>query len=152
MIDSGKYIEDNMSKPEIFTGGLVKNEDGSIQFNNDFKIKLLDIQRYYTISLFNKNFRGWHGHKQEHKYCLCLDGSVKIGAVEIDNWDNPSKNLIPLWYDLKEDDCKILHIPGGYANGVMNLNDTDSRIMFFSNFTLSESENDDYRFLPKYWR
>lgn len=142
-------------KEKIFKGGISKNETGELLFNNNLKINLYNIKRFYTVSLYNKNeFRGWHGHKNENKYCLCLSGVIKIGMVKINNFENPSKDLIPEWYILTENDCEILHIPGGYANGIMKIDrdESKSRILFFSDISIGETEKDDYRYDKDLWR
>jgi dTDP-4-dehydrorhamnose 3,5-epimerase len=42
-------------------------------------------------------------------------------------------------------------IPGGYANGFKALED-NSRLLAFSNLSLEESRQDDYRFEKNMWK
>lgn len=145
--------EDNI-KNKVIKGGIHFDDYGNVLFNNNFNLYEREIKRFYIISLNTKNqFKGWHGHKNESKYCFCVKGIVKIGMVKIDNFENPQKDLVPDWYILKENDCEILHIPGGYANGAMKIdkNDMAGKVLFFSNMTLEESQNDDYRYDRNNW-
>jgi dTDP-4-dehydrorhamnose 3,5-epimerase len=145
---------EKFNKDKIIQGKIILREDGDIQFFNPFHIDLEKIKRMYVIDLFKENeFRGWHGHKKEKKWCICLKGFAKVGIIKIDNFDNPSDDLKPEWYILRENDCEILYIPNGYANGVMKFTNLDDcKVLFFSNKTVSESESDDYRFDNKKWR
>jgi len=148
-------FEHDIIKNRIIKGGIYYDEFGNLLFNNDFRIDLNKIKRFYIVSLDNRyQFKGWHGHKKEEKYCLCLSGMVKTGMVKIDNFDNPSRDLVSEWYILKENDCEILHIPGGYANGLMKIdkNNNQSKVLFFSNMSISESANDDFRYGVDIWR
>jgi dTDP-4-dehydrorhamnose 3,5-epimerase-like enzyme len=43
-----------------------------------------------------------------------------------------------------------LFIPGGYANGAMNLTD-ENEIRYFSSASLGESSNDDFRIDAQFW-
>lgn len=142
----------NEIKDKIIKGGIYHDDYGSILFNNNFHINLNNIKRFYVSLMVNKyHFKGWHGHKIEGKYCLCLTGIAKIGMVKIDNFQNPSKDLISEWYILKENDCEILYIPGGYANGLMSIVNIESKVLFFSTMSISESMDDDYRYDKDMW-
>ena len=70
--------------------------------------------------------------------------------VKLDDFNKPSKNLDIEKFTLEYTQPKIIIIPKGYANGVMNLK-PDSKIIFFSDKTLKDSANDDYRFEYNYW-
>ncbi|GAH91067.1 unnamed protein product, partial [marine sediment metagenome] len=54
-----------------------------------------------------------------------------IGAVAIDDWENPSKDSRVWRYVLSADKPSILYIPAGYGNGFMSLTE-DAKLMFFS--------------------
>lgn len=77
-------------------------------------------------------------------------GEVIIQLVNIDNWEKPSKNLEVKKYYLSENDNSILYIPPGYANGFKFLSPNASLIVF-SDRTLKESENDDFRYDKNMW-
>jgi dTDP-4-dehydrorhamnose 3,5-epimerase len=79
-----------------------------------------------------------------------LEGAALIGAVQIDDWENPSKELPIAKYILSEKKPKVLFIPAGYANGFMSLTQ-NARLVFFSTSTVAESMGDDIRFHARYW-
>ena len=61
-----------------------------------------------------------------------------------------SKKLKAKKIFLSENNPQILFVPKGYANGIMNL-EPNSKLLVFSDMTLLESGNDDYRFAYDYW-
>ena len=75
---------------------------------------------------------------------------IKICAVKIDNWKNPSKTLSVKEFVINANSPKILYIPGGYAHGTQNLK-ADSKLMVFSTFSLEQTIKDDYRFKSDLW-
>ena len=98
-----------------------------------------------------KNFiRAWHGHLKEEKYIGCIKGTFQISAVKIDNEKKPSKKNKIFNFILNKSDSDFVHIPKGFANGSMSLED-DSELLIFSTSSLSESLKDDFRFDAKYW-
>jgi dTDP-4-dehydrorhamnose 3,5-epimerase len=137
-----------MIEPILSEGNISVDDRGQLSFVNE---KIDSIQRFYIVSNHKSHFiRAWHGHRFEHKFVTVIQGSAIIGLVKIDDWNNPSKELIPKKYILSSNKPSLLYIPAGYANGFMNLSQ-DTKIMFFSTSTLEESKNDDYRFDPYYW-
>ncbi len=136
-------------KPEIIDGGIAVDDRGIVSFCNAFDFK--GVKRFYYLSNHRTNFvRAWHGHKKEAKYITVLNGAAVIGAVKIDNWKNPSKELKPERFVLSYQRPQILYIPPAYANGIMNLTE-DTIIMVFSTATTDESRDDDWRFKANYW-
>ena len=77
-------------------------------------------------------------------------GSAIVAAVRVDDWTSPRKDMPVHRYVLSADKPSVLHIPAGYANGVMTLT-ADARLVFFSTATLEESRDDDVRFDARYW-
>ncbi|WP_394775103.1 WxcM-like domain-containing protein [Flavobacterium sp.] len=135
--------------PKIIQGGNFSDHRGTISFVNDFSFK--NIERFYIISNSDENpIRAWQGHKLDAKNFYCLNGSFKIHFVQIDNWDNPSKDLIIDTVIISENDSKILHIPAGYANAVQSL-ESNSKLISFSTLPLSNVEDDDVRYTSDYW-
>ena len=138
-----------MDKPKIIEGGMVVDVRGEIGFVNDFNFK--DVKRFYMIKNHKEGFpRAWHGHKKEAKYVMVLSGSLLIGAVKIDDWEKPSKDLKPERFVLSEHKPSVLYIPAGYANGFMSLS-TNTKAIFYSTSTLEESLKDDIRYEARYW-
>jgi dTDP-4-dehydrorhamnose 3,5-epimerase len=70
--------------------------------------------------------------------------------VKLDHWDSPSKDLPLQEFILDSDRNYILHVPEGYATG-LQANAPNSKLMVFSDFTLEESANDDFRFDKELW-
>jgi len=138
-----------MDEPVIIKGGLAVDDRGEVGFANDFHFD--NVKRFYTLSNHSKGFiRAWHGHKKESKYFHVIKGTTLICAVKIDNWENPSKNLMVARYTLSEKSPSVLFVPAGFANGSMSLTD-DCKIIVFSTSTLEESLNDDFRFEAHLW-
>lgn len=139
-------MEDNI---KLFNGGLAVDDRGQVSFVNDFNFE--NVKRFYIVSNHKQGFiRAWHGHKNESKYLSVISGTALIGAVKIDNWEKPSKDLKPDRFVLTEKKPQVLYIPKGYANGFKTLT-ADTRIIFYSTSNLEESLNDDFRFDSRYW-
>ncbi|MFM8857501.1 MAG: dTDP-4-dehydrorhamnose 3,5-epimerase family protein [Actinomycetota bacterium] len=138
-----------MSEPMLLTGGVAVDDRGSVSFVNDFDFA--GVKRFYIVDNHRKGFiRAWHAHRHEAKYVVVVKGSALVAAVEIDDWDNPSKDLKIHRHVLSERAPKVLAIPAGYANGFMSLTD-DARLMFLSTATLEDSLDDDVRWESRYW-
>jgi len=138
-----------MDKPELIQGGIAVDDRGSVGFVNDFDFR--NVKRFYTVENHQQGFvRAWHAHKKEMKYVMAVAGSVLVGAVKIDDWDNPSKESVPEKFVLSDRKPCVLYIPSGYANGFMSLT-ADAKIMFFSSSSLEESVGDDFRYSARYW-
>lgn len=130
-------------------GGLAEDARGQVSFVNEFPFQ--EFKRFYTITNHEFGFvRAWHGHKFESKAYFVVSGAVQVGAVKIDDWSNPSPDCDVVTHILDAGKPGVLFIPGGYANGFKSLTQ-DAKVIIFSNFTLEESLNDDYRFEPFYW-
>lgn len=138
-----------MNEPTLIKGGLAVDDRGTVGFVNDFNFA--GVKRFYSVENHRQGFvRAWHAHKNEGKYVMVVKGSALIGAVEIDNWENPSKSLKVYRYVLSEKSPAVLFIPPGFANGFMSLTE-DSKIIFFSTSELKDSLNDDIRYDAHYW-
>lgn len=137
------------SKPVMMTGGLAADDRGELGFVNDFHFA--DVKRFYTVSNYRQGFiRAWHAHKREAKYVTAVSGAAVVGAVRVDNWEEPSRELPIDRFVLSAHKPSVLYIPSGYANGFMSLT-TDLKLMFFSTSTLEESQGDDFRYDARYW-
>lgn len=135
--------------PKIIQGGNFSDHRGTISYVNDFSFK--DIERFYIISNSVENpIRAWQGHKLDAKNFYCLSGSFKIHFVKVDNWENPSRDLIIETVLVSESENKIVHIPPGYANAIESL-ESDSKLISFSTLPLSDVSNDDVRYPSDYW-
>ena len=138
-----------LNKPFIINGDLSADDRGELMFVNQFNMEL--VKRFYVVSNHKQGFiRAWHAHKLESKYVFIVNGTALISTVQIDDWDNPSNDLMVDKFVLTAKKPSILYIPSGYANGFKTLS-TDTKIIFFSTSTLKDSIDDDYRFDAYKW-
>ncbi len=138
-----------MSELRLIKGGLAVDDRGQVSFVNDFDFE--GVKRFYAVENHNCGFiRAWHAHKKESKYVMVVKGAALIGAVEIDDWDNPSKDALVHRHVLSERAPSVLFIPAGYANGFMSLTE-DTKILFFSTSSLQDSVGDDFRYDARHW-
>lgn len=139
----------SVKEPKIIDGGIARDERGQLTFANGFDME--SVKRFYMVENSSLDvIRAWHGHAKEEKYVFVVSGKALVGAVFLDDLVEPDKNNTVHTFTLSADEPKILHIPGGYANGFKSL-DSDTRVIFFSTTSLSESQNDDFRFPIDYW-
>jgi dTDP-4-dehydrorhamnose 3,5-epimerase-like enzyme len=140
-------MDDNFSL--ITEGGLFSDTRGTVSFVNDFN--LAPVKRFYLISHPNTDIvRAWQGHKIERKWFYCIQGSFEVKVVKIDDWVHPSKELIIQSYVLTANKSQVLTVTEGCATGIRAL-EIDASLMVFSDKTLDEAKNDDYRFDKNYW-
>lgn len=133
----------------LIEGALSVDDRGEVVFCNGFDMKA--VRRFYRVSNHKPGFiRAWHAHKKETKFVLALSGSAVVAAVKIDNWDSPDKKSAVHRYVLSKKKPAIMVIPAGYANGFMTLS-AGTELMFFSDRTLEETKEDDYRYDAYYW-
>lgn len=136
---------------QIINGGFAVDDRGWINFANDFNFSEYGVKRFYQVQNFSTStIRAWHAHKNEAKFVYVAEGSAIFGAVKLDNFDTPSKDLEINRFILSEKNPEVLFIPPGYANGFRAL-EKETRVIFFSTNTLKESQKDDYRFPADYW-
>ena len=136
-------------EPKLIQGRKFSDYRGSISYVNDFSFE--DIERFYIISNSLENpVRAWQGHKLDAKNFYCLSGAFNIHFVKIDNWENPSKDLIIETVFVSESESKIVHIPAGYANAIESL-EGNSKLISFSTLSLANQSDDDVRYPSDYW-
>lgn len=138
-----------MNQPQILSGDFHKDERGILAYNNNFD--LAPIKRFYTIEHKDDQVkRAWQGHKREQKWFQVVQGSFLVLVIKPDKWEDPSFDLKPTEFILQEDKNEVLHVPGGFATGFKAL-EPNSKLLVFSDFTLEESNEDDYRFDQERW-
>lgn len=136
-------------EPVLMEGGLAVDDRGSVAFVNDFGF--LGVKRFYAVRNHHRGFvRAWHAHRREAKYVTVVSGAAVVGAVRIDDWDQPSPDLPANRYVLSAQKPAVLYIPPGYANGFMSLT-KDTVMVFFSTATVEESRADDVRYDARLW-
>lgn len=137
------------NKPSLVNIKISSDKRGSVYSSNEFTFR--KIKRFYVVeNSKSEKIRAFHGHFREEKFALVISGKVLLCVLQIDDKTNPQKNVKPYRFVLDENDPKIVHIPGGFANGFKVLKN-GSKIMFFSTSTLSKSLKDDFRFPYDYW-
>jgi dTDP-4-dehydrorhamnose 3,5-epimerase-like enzyme len=137
------------AQPRLLAGDLAVDDRGEVGFVNDFDFQ--GVKRFYTVRNHRAGFvRAWHAHRREAKYVTVLVGAAIVGAVPIDDWDKPSKDLSVVRHVLSAARPQILFVPAGFANGFMALTE-DTKLVFFSTSTVEESRGDDVRYDARYW-
>lgn len=136
-------------QPKIIKGNHHTDDRGTLTFNNDFNA--LGIKRIYSIENKSVDFvRAWQGHQIEQRWFSAIAGSFRIKLIEIDQWENPSKNLPVLEFILSSDNLDILHIPGGFATSIQALEEK-SKLLLFADYQLGEIQ-DEFRFPNDYFK
>ncbi|WP_405381783.1 hypothetical protein [Maribacter sp. LLG6340-A2] len=134
----------------IFEGATHADERGTIKFFNT--LDMTEIVRMYEISPSSTHLiRAWQGHQFEKKWFYCNEGSFNINIIKVPNFKEPSTLLLPQKIILKSTEPCCLALPGGYATGIKALEE-NSKITVFSNYSLENSKNDDYRFPVEHWK
>jgi dTDP-4-dehydrorhamnose 3,5-epimerase len=135
---------------QLIKGNIHKDQRGIVRFVNDFHFE--NVKRFYSITHPNTStIRAWQGHKLETKYFYVTKGSFLINWIKIDNWQQPSKDLKINTHTLSDNQSEILIIPPGHVNGFKALAPYSTMIVF-SDMSLEESKEDDYRFDLAYFK
>jgi len=131
-------------KTALFKGDSFSDTRGKLLFFNTFTMQ--EIVRFYQIEPDNSDvIRGWQAHKQEKKWFYCIEGGFEINLIKVDDFETPNINLESEKYFLDVDVPIVLAVPKGYATAFKAI-DNNSKLIVYSNFTLEQSKNDDYRF------
>jgi len=135
--------------PELLRGGTAIDDRGHLGYVNG--VDFTPVRRLYVVSNHRPGFvRAWHGHQREDKWVMVVSGAAIVAAVEVDDWEHPSRDAMVHRFVLSEHQPDILHIPAGYANGFKTLT-PGTRVMFWSTATLEGSLSDDFRWPATYW-
>jgi dTDP-4-dehydrorhamnose 3,5-epimerase-like enzyme len=138
-----------MSELRVLTGDLAVDDRGEVRFVNDFTFD--GVRRFYTVRNHRAGFvRAWHAHRREAKYVTVVEGAAIVGAVRIDDWSQPSRDLPVDRFVLSASRPRVVFIPAGYANGFMSLT-AGAHLVFYATSTLAESHGDDVRYDARYW-
>ena len=136
-------------QPSILKGGIFTDHRGSMRFVNDFRFG--DVKRFYFIKHPDPTVvRAWQGHQFEKKYFYPIAGSFLVAWVKIDDFENPSRDLLPEYHILSTENSEIISVPKGYANGLKAL-EPNSELLIFSDMDLEESVNEKIRFSADWW-
>lgn len=138
-----------MTEIRMIEGGIFVDDRGRISHVNS--LDMSEIERFYVIHQSDISvIRAWHAHQFEKKWFYAVKGSFTIALVKIDNWEEPSIDLVPEVYQLTAADSHILYAPEGYANGV-KANEPDSVLLVYSNKKLTVALNDSWRYDKNMW-
>ena len=133
----------------LLEGKKHQDERGIITFNNDFDAS--QIKRIYTIeNTFLDFIRGWQGHKIEQRWFASMQGSFEIAVITIDNFENPSKDLIPEYFILKTNNLDFLHIKSGCITAI-KAKEKNSKLLVLADYSMNEIQ-DEYRFPLDYFK
>lgn len=132
----------------LLEGKKHQDERGIITFNNDFDASL--IKRIYTIENLSTDFiRGWQGHKIEQRWFACMKGSFEISVIQIDNFENPYKDLMINKYQLNDEKLTYLHVPPGCITAIQS-KEENSKLLVLSDYGLGEI-SDEFRYSLDYF-
>lgn len=138
-----------MSDIKVIEGGIFTDQRGKLSHVNN--LDMSEVERFYIIQHDSTEvIRAWHAHQYEKKWFYCIKGSFTGAFVKIDNWENPSNNLIPEIFELSEKKSEVICIPEGYANG-FKANEPDSILLVLSNKTLDVAVHDSWRYDANLW-
>lgn len=135
--------------PSLIKGKQHGDDRGVITYNNDFDASV--IKRMYTIENHSSDFiRGWQGHKIEQRWFACMKGIFEISVIGIDDFTNPSKDLLIHKFLLTDDILTYLHIPRGCVTAIQ-AKENQSKLLVLADYGLGET-NDEYRYTLNYFK
>ena len=138
----------NKMEPKIIQGNAHSDYRGALFYNNDFDAT--EVKRFYIIENKDSEFiRGWQGHKIEQRWFSATQGSFIIELIEIDDWKNPSKNLLSFTFELNSTQLNILHIPPGFISSIQSLEE-NSKLLVMADYLLGKIK-DEYRYESDYF-
>lgn len=134
--------------PAVTKGGSHTDTRGTLFYNNSFDASA--IKRIYILENESTDFeRGWQGHKIEQRWFSVVQGSFKIQLIEIDNWEQPSKDLERLTFIINAQKLDVLHVPKGFVSSIKSL-EASSKLLVMADYMLGEV-NDEYRYEGGYF-
>jgi dTDP-4-dehydrorhamnose 3,5-epimerase-like enzyme len=126
-----------MTFAKVIPGSMFVDDRGVMLFNNS--LPLDGTKRSYFVYGDKGMIRAWHGHKLETKVIQCTSGRVRVCAI---NMELGILDEVNSFYLIPNGNAVL--IPKEHYNGIQFLAD-NSAIIVYSNTTLEESKNDDYR-------
>jgi dTDP-4-dehydrorhamnose 3,5-epimerase-like enzyme len=136
-------------EPIIIKGNCHTDDRGLLFYNNDFDATL--IKRIYIIENKTIDFiRGWQGHQIEQRWFSAISGKFKIELIQIDNWNNPSKNLKTISFVIDSEKLDVIHVPSGYISSIQSLV-INSKLLVMADHLLGEIK-DEFRLDINYFK
>ena len=138
-----------MQLTKIIKGNSHTDSRGTLKFNNFFDTS--EIKRMYIVQNSSTEIlRGWQGHKVEQRWFSVIYGSFEIYLIAVENWEQPSRDLKSIKYDLNASTMDILHVPSGYVS-CLKSKELNSKLLAMSDYGLLEI-SDEYRFEIDYFK
>ena len=131
-------------------GDTFSDERGTLNFFNNFDMSQI-VRLYEIMPSDTHTIRAWQGHQNEKKWFYCNSGTFIVNLIKLDNFEKPSKDLAAEKFYLEAEKPSILEISGGYATGFKAVKE-NSKLLVFSNFSVEESKQDDYRYPVDTWK
>ena len=137
-----------METPSIISGNCHSDAKGKLFYNNSFNAS--GIKRVYVIENTDTAFvRAWQGHRIEQRWFSAMAGNFEVKLIAVDNWDNPSKILQPLIFELSSAKMDVLYIPAGYISSIQAKTE-GAKLLVMADYMLGEVK-DEYRFDANYF-
>lgn len=134
--------------PILLKGNRHSDKRGVLYYNNE--INLNEVRRIYFVeNIDTALIRGWQGHKIEQRWFSAVQGSFKINAIAIDNWEKPPRDLPLKTFTLNSSTLDVLHIPGGFVTSIQAL-EGNAKLMAMTDYKMDEID-DEYRFDSDYF-
>ena len=135
--------------PTLILGGNYKDNRGILKYNNEFDMSL--VKRMYIIENVDTVFiRCWQGHKIEQRWFTAVVGGFKIDLIKIDDWENPSKKLKKITFEISSKNADVLHIPVGYVSSIQAMIKS-SKLLVMADYKLG-AVSDDYKYSTDYFK
>lgn len=139
-----------MSNNSLIQGAVHEDPRGRLSFFNTFNLS--KIQRMYQIQPASEDsIRAWQGHKVEQKWFYCTEGSFIINLVKIADFVEPDRTTKATQYTITASNPQVLHVIGGNATGIKSTA-PNSKLLVFSDVSVTASQKDDFRFEPDFWK
>ena len=136
-------------KPRLIIGGRHTDDRGVVSFINDFEME--PVKRVYFIEHANTSFiRGWQGHLKENKWFYVVKGAFDMRLLATESFSSPFEQVNLFSYTMDAAQPMVLHVPGGFLTSFRALEE-GAILQVFSDFTVQESKDDDYRFPLDKW-
>ena len=137
-----------MEIPLIITGNCSTDDRGKLLYNNSFNAS--EIKRIYVIENKDTAFiRAWRGHRIEQRWFSAITGNFEVKLIAVDSWDNPTKTLQQLVFELSSERMDVLHIPAGYISSIQ-AKTAGAKLLVMADYMLGEVK-DEYRFDTDYF-
>lgn len=122
---------------------------GTVSFVNDFDMAL--VKRVYWIKHDDCVFiRGWQGHLKERKWFCATAGSFEMKLLATDSFSAPFEKVRLFSFVLNSEEPSIIYAPGGFLSSFRAVK-AGSVLQVYSDCTLEQSKDDDYRFPLDKW-